>query len=326
MRQEVFQVNERRKFINQAMTQYRSFVILIIILAIATVIAPGFLSFNNITNVIRQISISAVLACGMTFVILTGGIDLSVGGILGLSGALSASVLASTNSVTLAIFVGLAFGLICGITNGLFISFGDLPPFIVTLATMSLFMGGLLLYTSGAPITIANNAYKFIGKGEVLGIAVPIIILIVVYLIAFFVLSYTRFGRSVYSIGGNEEATRLSGINVKINKVYVYALSGFLAGLGGIILTARLGSAQPTAGQGYELDAIAAVILGGTSLSGGQGFVLPTVVGALILGILTNVLTLLNVNPYVSNILKGVVILLAVIIDRRFKSLSAKAE
>lgn len=326
MHQEVFRVNERRKILSRAMTQYRSFVILAIILIIASIIAPNFLSFNNITNVIRQISISATLACGMTFVILTGGIDLSVGGILGLSGALSASVLTNTNSVTLAIVVGLGFGLFCGIVNGLFISYGDLPPFIVTLATMSLFMGCLLLFTSGAPITIGNDAYKFIGKGEILGIGVPIIILIVVYLIAFFILSYTRFGRSVYSIGGNEEATRLSGINVKINKVYVYAISGLLAGLGGVILTARLGSAQPTAGQGYELDAIAAVILGGTSLSGGQGFVLPTVVGALILGILTNVLTLLNVNPYVSNILKGVVILLAVIIDRRFKSISAKAE
>lgn len=326
MHQGVFRVNETRKVLSRAMKQYRSFVILAIILIIASVIAPSFLSFNNITNVIRQISISATLACGMTFVILTGGIDLSVGGILGLSGALSASVLIKTNSVTLAVLVGLGFGLFCGIVNGLFISYGDLPPFIVTLATMSLFMGCLLLFTSGAPITIGNDAFKFIGKGEIFGIGVPIIILIVVYLIAFFILSNTPFGRSVYSIGGNEEATRLSGINVKINKVYVFAISGLLAGLGGVILTARLGSAQPTAGQGYELDAIAAVILGGTSLSGGQGFVLPTVVGALILGILTNVLTLLNVNPYVSNILKGAVILLAVIIDRRFKTISAKAE
>lgn len=326
MLQEVYPVNKTRKILSRAMTQYRSFVLLAIILVIASIIAPSFLSFNNITNVIRQVSISAIIACGMTFVILTGGIDLSVGGILGLSGALSASVLATTNSVGLAILVGLGFGLIAGIINGVFISYGDLPPFIVTLATMSLFFGCLLLFTSGAPITVGNATYKFLGKGDIFGIAIPIIILVVVYMIAFFVLSYTRFGRSVYSIGGNEEATRLSGINVKANKVYVYAISGLLAGLGGIILTARLGSAQPTAGQGYELDAIAAVILGGTSLSGGQGFVLPTVVGALILGILTNVLTLLNVNPYAANILKGVVILIAVIIDRRFKLLSAKAE
>jgi len=326
MLQEGLKVNETRKVVNRVMTQYRSFVILAIILIVASVIAPNFLSFNNITNVIRQVSISAMLACGMTFVILTGGIDLSVGGILGMSGALSAGVLAATNSALLAVLVGQGFGLICGIVNGLFISYGDLPPFIVTLATMSLFNGGLLLYTSGAPITVGNDPYKFIGKGELFGIPFPIIILAVVYAIAFFILSYTPFGRSVYSIGGNEEATRLSGINIKLNKTYVYAISGLLSGLGGIVLTSRLGSAQPTAGQGYELDAIAAVILGGTSLSGGQGFVLPTVVGSMILGILTNVLTLLNVNPYVSNILKGIVILVAVIIDRKFKSLSATAE
>ena len=326
MLQEVFQLDKTRRIINRAMTQYRSIVILSIILIVASIIAPNFLSFNNITNVIRQVSISALLACGMTFVILTSGIDLSVGGILGMSGALSAGVLTTTNSATLAVLVGLGFGLLCGIFNGLFISYGDLPPFIVTLASMSLFSGSLLLYTAGAPITVRNTSYNFIGKGAILNIPFPIIILILVYAIAYFILSYTPFGRSVYSIGGNEEATRLSGINVKINKTYVYAISGILSGLGGIVLTARLGSAQPTAGQGYELDAIAAVILGGTSLAGGQGFVLPTVVGSLILGILTNVLTLLNVNPYVSNILKGIVILVAVIIDRRFKLISFKGE
>jgi len=306
--------------------QYRALIILLIIIIAASLIAPSFLSFDNLTNVLRQVSMSAILACGMTFVILTGGIDLSVGAILGLSGALSASVLKTTGSVFLAIAIGLGVGLICGMFNGFFITHFDLSPFIVTLATMTLISGITLLYTKGAPIAIRNDAYKFIGKGEILGMPLPIIILILIYLIAFFVLTFTRFGRNVYSLGGNKEATRLSGINVKLNEATVYALTGLLCGVAGIILTARLGSAGPEAGKGYELDAIAAVILGGTSLSGGQGFVLPTIVGALILGILSNILTLMNVNPFVSGIVKGIVILVAIVIDKKFKSISLKNE
>ncbi len=318
--------NVLKRFSNVDSSQYRASIILLIIIIFASFIAPSFLSFSNLTNVIRQVSMSAILACGMTFVILTGGIDLSVGSILGFSGALSASVLNTTGSVTLAIAVGLGVGLLCGMVNGFFITHFDLPPFIVTLATMTLLSGSTLLFTKGAPIAIKNETYKFIGKGEVLGMPLPIIILIIIYAIAFFVLSYTRFGRNVYSLGGNKEAARLSGINVKLNQAAVYAITGLLCGVAGIILSARLGSAGPEAGKGYELDAIAAVILGGTSLSGGQGFILPTIVGALILGILSNILTLMNVNPFVSGIIKGIVILVAIVIDKKFKSISSKDE
>lgn len=307
-------------------TQYRALLILLIITIAASFIAPRFLTFSNLTNVTRQVSMSAILACGMTFVILTGGIDLSVGAILGLSGALSAAVLSSTGSLLLAVATGLVVGLVCGLVNAFFITHYDLPPFIVTLATMTLLSGSTLLFTKGAPIAIKNSAYKFIGKGEILGIPLPIIILIVIYVIAFFVLTHTSFGRNVYAIGGNKEATRLSGINIKLNEASVYAITGLLCGIAGIILTARLGSAGPEAGKGYELDAIAAVILGGTSLSGGQGFILPTVVGALILGMLSNILTLMNVNPFVSGIVKGVVILVAIVIDKKFKLISSKGE
>lgn len=307
-------------------SQYRAFLILIIIIIGSSFVAPSFFTFSNMTNVIRQISMSAILACGMTFVILTGGIDLSVGAILGFSGALSASVMVSTGSVFLAVLTGLGAGLICGLVNGIFITHYDLPPFIVTLATMTLLYGSTLLFTKGAPIAIYNQSYTFIGKGDVLGMPLPIIILIVIYAIAFIVLSYTRFGRNVYALGGNKEATRLSGINVKFNQAAVYIITGLLCGVAGIILTARLGSAGPEAGKGYELDAIAAVILGGTSLAGGQGFVLPTIVGALILGILSNILTLMNVNPFVSGIVKGIVILVAIVIDKKFKSISSKGE
>lgn len=316
------------------MNEYRSFAILAIILIFASVISRDFLSVTNIFNVIRQVSIISILACGMTFVILTGGIDLSVGSILGLSGALCAGALSAVTSwsgsaflgIVCAILTALIVGTACGFFNGLFITKGSLPPFIVTLATLTLLSGLLLVYTNGAPIRVTDESYMFIGKGFVLGVPFPILILIVVYALAFFILQYTTFGRRVYAIGGNKEASRLSGIDTSKIETYVYALNGFLAGLGGIILTARLGAAQPTAGSGFELDTIAAVILGGTSLSGGQGFVLPTVVGAIILGVLDNILVLMNVNPFVSDIVKGGVILVAVLIDRKFKNISSKIE
>ena len=323
-----------KRFINKLMNEYRSFVNLAIILLFASIISSDFLSLTNIFNVIRQVSIIAILACGMTFVILTGGIDLSVGSILGLSGALSAGTLtfvsnATSNpalAITAAILCALVVGTACGLFNGLFITKGSLPPFIVTLATLTLLSGLLLVYTNGAPIRVSDSSYMFIGKGSLLGIPFPIWLLIFVYAVAFFVLQYTTFGRQIYAIGGNKEASRLSGINTNKIETLAYALNGFLAGLGGIILTARLGAAQPTAGSGFELDSIAAVILGGTSLSGGQGFVLPTVVGAVILGVLDNILVLMNVNPFVSDIVKGAVILIAVLIDRKFKNISTKIE
>jgi len=318
--------NILKKTTNIDFSQYRALIILLIITLAASFIAPRFLTFSNLTNVTRQVSMSAILACGMTFVILTGGIDLSVGAILGFSGALSAAVLTATGSVFLAVATGIGVGLICGMVNAFFITHYDLPPFIVTLATMTLLSGSTLFFTKGAPIAIKNDAYKFIGKGEVFGMPLPIIILIVIYVIAFFVLSYTRFGRNVYALGGNKEATRLSGINIKLNEASVYVIAGLLCGVAGIILSARLGSAGPEAGKGYELDAIASVILGGTSLSGGQGFILPTIVGALILGMLSNILTLMNVNPFVSGIVKGSVILVAIVIDKKFKLISSKGE
>lgn len=315
-----------KKIMQKLMTKYRTFVVLVLLLIIASFLSSSFLSVSNLLNVTRQVAIIAILAAGMTFVILTGGIDLSVGSILALSGALSVGVLTRTNSVTLSFLTAIIVGVVCGGANGLFITKGKIPPFIVTLATMTLLRGCVLVYTNGSPLTVASDAYKFVGKGHFLGIPFPIIMLIVVYAIAHIILKYTKFGRSVYAFGGNPEATRLSGINIIKTEGLVYVISGLLAGLAGIILTSRLGSAQPTAGTGFELDAIAAVILGGTSLSGGQGFVLPTVVGALILGILDNILTLTNVNSFSANIVKGVVILIAVLADSKFKELSESTE
>ena len=313
----------KKKLINQ-INIYRSVLILLVICVFATILSPSFLSVTNLFNVFKQITVAGIVGCGMTFVILTGGIDLSVGSILGLSGVLASGVLASTGNTAVAVAVSLTVGIACGAVNGFFVSVCGIPPFISTLGMMTLLRGVILVYTKGSPIK--SDAYKFFGKGSIAGIPVPVIILIIVFLLAHYILTQTSYGRSVYAVGGNREAARLSGIRVKTSEFLVYTLNGLMCGMAGLILTARLGSAQSTSGTGIEMDAIAAVILGGTSLSGGVGFVLPTVVGAMIMGIIDNILTLMNVNPHATNIVKGAVILIAVLVDKKVKDLSAKAE
>ena len=315
----------KKKLINQ-INIYRSVLILLVICVFATILSPSFLSVTNLFNVFKQITVAGIVGCGMTFVILTGGIDLSVGSILGLSGVLASGVLASTGNTAVAVAVSLTVGIACGAVNGFFVSVCGIPPFISTLGMMTLLRGVILVYTKGSPIPIKSDAYKFFGKGSIAGIPVPVIILIIVFLLAHYILTQTSYGRSVYAVGGNREAARLSGIRVKTSEFLVYPLNGLMCGMAGLILTARLGSAQSTSGTGIEMDAIAAVILGGTSLSGGVGFVLPTVVGAMIMGIIDNILTLMNVNPHATNIVKGAVILIAVLVDKKVKDLSAKAE
>ena len=315
----------KKKLINQ-INIYRSVLILLVICVFATILSPSFLSVTNLFNVFKQITVAGIVGCGMTFVILTGGIDLSVGSILGLSGVLASGVLASTGNTAVAVAVSLTVGIACGAVNGFFVSVCGIPPFISTLGMMTLLRGVILVYTKGSPIPIKSDAYKFFGKGSIAGIPVPVIILIIVFLLAHYILTQTSYGRSVYAVGGNREAARLSGIRVKTSEFLVYTLNGLMCGMAGLILTARLGSAQSTSGTGIEMDAIAAVILGGTSLSGGVGFVLPTVVGAMIMGIIDNILTLMNVNPHATNIVKGAVILIAVQVDKKVKDLSAKAE
>lgn len=315
----------KKKLINQ-INIYRSVLILLVICVFATILSPSFLSVTNLFNVFKQITVAGIVGCGMTFVILTGGIDLSVGSILGLSGVLASGVLASTGNTAAAVAVSLIVGVACGAVNGFFVSVCGIPSFISTLGMMTLLRGVILVYTKGSPIPIKVDSYKFFGKGSIAGIPVPVIILIVVFLLAHYILTQTTYGRSVYAVGGNREAARLSGIRVKTSEFLVYTLNGLMCGMAGLILTARLGSAQSTSGTGIEMDAIAAVILGGTSLSGGVGFVLPTVVGAMIMGIIDNILTLMNVNPHATNIVKGAVILIAVLVDKKVKDLSAKAE
>ncbi|MFS0654137.1 ribose ABC transporter permease RbsC [Bacillus sp. 179-C3.3 HS] len=292
---------------------------LIILVAIVSILNPAFLEPLNILNLLRQISINALIAFGMTFVILTGGIDLSVGAILALSSALTAGFIVSGMDPILAIIIGCIIGAILGTVNGLLVTKGKMAPFIATLATMTIFRGLTLVYTDGNPITGLGNNYAFqlFGRGYFLGIPVPAITMLLTFIVLWVVLHKTPFGRKTYAIGGNEKAALISGIKVPRVKIMIYALAGFMSALAGAILTSRLNSAQPTAGTSYELDAIAAVVLGGTSLSGGRGRIIGTLIGVLIIGVLNNGMNLLGVSSFYQSVVKGIVILIAVLLDRK---------
>lgn len=291
----------------------------IILVAIVSILNLSFLEPLNLLNLLRQVAINALIAFGMTFVILTGGIDLSVGSILALSSALIAGMIVSGIDPILAILIGCILGAVMGAINGLLITKGKMAPFIATLATMTIFRGLTLVYTDGNPITGLgeNYAFQLFGRGYFLGIPVPAITMIIAFAVLWVILHKTSFGRKTYAIGGNEKAALISGIKVPRVKVMIYALAGLLSALAGAILTSRLNSAQPTAGTSYELDAIAAVVLGGTSLSGGRGLIVGTLIGALIIGTLNNGLNLLGVSSFFQMVVKGVVILIAVLIDRK---------
>lgn len=292
---------------------------LVLLFIVITVLNPSFMEPNNILNLLRQTSINALIAFGMTFIILTGGIDLSVGSILALSSALMAGMMVSGLDPILAILVGILLGAIMGVINGILVSKGKMAPFIVTLATMTIFRGLTLVYTDGKPITGIGDSVMFqmLGRGYFLGVPVPAVVMIIAFLILWFLLHKTSFGRKTYAIGGNERASRISGIKVDRVKVAIYGLAGTMAAIAGAILTSRLNSAQPTAGQSYEMDAIAAVVLGGTSLSGGKGRLFGTLIGVLIIGTLNNGMNLLGVSSFYQQVVKGAVILIAVLLDRK---------
>jgi ribose transport system permease protein len=292
---------------------------LVLLFIVITVLNPSFMEPNNILNLLRQTSINALIAFGMTFIILTGGIDLSVGSILALSSALMAGMMVSGLDPILAILVGILLGAIMGVINGILVSKGKMAPFIVTLATMTIFRGLTLVYTDGKPITGIGDSVMFqmLGRGYFLGVPVPAVVMIIAFMILWFLLHKTSFGRKTYAIGGNEKASRISGIKVDRVKVAIYGLAGTMAAIAGAILTSRLNSAQPTAGQSYEMDAIAAVVLGGTSLSGGKGRLFGTLVGVLIIGTLNNGMNLLGVSSFYQQVVKGAVILIAVLLDRK---------
>jgi ribose/xylose/arabinose/galactoside ABC-type transport system permease subunit len=280
---------------------------------------PHFLTVSNLLNVLEQTSINAIVAVGMTLVIISGGIDLSVGSVLAVSGIALARALEAGLPAPVAIGLALIVGSCAGLINGLLVSYGRLPPFIATLGMMSVARGAALMLAEGRPISGFGEGFRALATSRVLMIPSPVIITAVIYILAHFVLSRTVFGRATYAIGGNEEAARLSGVPVWFHKTMVYGVAGLTSAAAAVILTARLNSAQPTAGTMYELDAIAATVIGGTSLLGGEGTLMGALIGALIMGVLRNGLNLLNVSSFFQQVVIGVVIIVAVLIDMSLK-------
>ncbi|HET7897701.1 MAG TPA: hypothetical protein VFL47_08525, partial [Flavisolibacter sp.] len=315
-----------RKY-GRSLAKFQSLVALVLLCLVLGLLSDKFFTVTNTWNVMRQISVNICISVGMTLVVLTAGIDLSVGSVLALSGAITAGLLKSGIEVPsgnlfigFTILGGIVAGVLCGAVLGLFngwtITKFKVPPFVATLAMLTIARGLTMLWTGGYPISGLGEGFATIGTGWLLGIPVPVWISAVVVLAAVVLTRKTRLGRYVYAIGGNESAAKLSGINIGKIKLAMYTIAGALAAIGGVIVTSRLDSAQPNAGITYELDAIAAVVIGGTSLSGGRGTIMGTVLGAVIIGVLNNGLVLLNVSPFWQQVVKGLVILLAVIIDK----------
>lgn len=305
----------------------QSLIALFILCLVFGLLSDKFFTVSNGLNVMRQISVNICIAAGMTLIIITAGIDLSVGSVLALCGAVTAGLLKNGISLPVlnlfigftvlgAILAGIIVGGLLGFFNGLVITKFKVPPFVATLAMLTIARGLTMLYTNGFPISSFALSFTFIGGGWLLGIPVPVWIAAVIIIAAIIVTKKIKLGRYIFAIGGNENAAKLSGININRVKIITYTIAGALAAVGGIIVTARLDSAQPNAGASYELDAIAAVVIGGTSLSGGRGSIWGTVLGALIIGVLNNGLVLLDVSPFWQQVVKGAVILLAVIIDK----------
>ncbi|AXY24950.1 ribose ABC transporter permease [Suicoccus acidiformans] len=312
-----------RKRIN---TQELGAVIALVILVLALAfISPEFRTLDNILNLLRQASTNGLIAFGMTVVILTGGIDLGVGPILALTGALTAGMIVNLGiPVPVAILIALVVGLLLGVVGGVLVGKARLQPFIATLITQTVYRGLTLIYTDGRPISgitspeyAGANVLEFIGRKTVLGIPTPIIIMAIAFILIYILLNKTSLGRQIYAVGSNEKTAKLSGIDTSKVKVFVYTLSGLMSTIAGLILISRLNSAQPTLGTGYELDAIAATAIGGTSMDGGRGKLTGTLIGVLIIAVLSNGMNILGINSYLQDVVKGLVILFAVLSDRR---------
>ncbi|RNL82554.1 ABC transporter permease [Halostreptopolyspora alba] len=289
--------------------------VLVLMIALMAVLAPNFLTLDNAFNIARATSINAILAAGMTLVILTRGIDLSVGSNVAVSGIVAVLLWTGGMPAAVCVLGGILVGALFGLLNGALVAYLALPAFIVTLGGLTYLRGTAYLLTDGQPLVADDLGYQLMGNGFFAGVPVPVVLMLLVCLVLWFVLRHTRFGTEVYAIGGNPEAARLAGIKVRWTLVRVYLIGGACAGLAGVIFSARVMSGQPTAGETYELDAIAAVVLGGTSLMGGVGTVQRTLIGAMIIGVLSNGLLLMNVPFFYQLIIKGAVIVLAVAID-----------
>ena len=291
--------------------------ILLFMCVILTLLKPSFLSVPNMINIFRQISIIAIISMGSTLVIVSGGIDLSPGSIVGVSGVVAALCSASGMPLIVALIAGLGMGAACGFFNGVVIARGKIPPFIVTLGMLSIARGLAYVISQGKPISGLSSSFLVLGRSDVLGIPVPIILMLLVVLLTWVLMNKRVFGKHIYAIGGNEDAAHVSGIRISRTKIKVYTYAGLMAGLGGILLASRIATGHPISGSGYELDAIAATVIGGTSLSGGIGSIGGTLIGALIIGVLNNGLDILGVPAYYQQIAKGFIIIIAVLMDRK---------
>lgn len=307
---------------------WMSAIIPIIVFSILlTCLSPNFLTASNISNILRQVTVYAILAVGMTFVIITSGIDLSVGSVIPVVCIVVATILnKNPGSIWLAIFAGLLVGVLVGFLNGILVAQIGIPPFIMTMGTMKVMSGFALLVTNSSAVKVADANYRFIGTGSLLGIPVPIYLFIIVALIAHIILTQTPTGRHVFALGSNVEAARLSGVKVKKTLVAVYMFSGLCAAIAAIVYLARLGSCQAIAGDGYEMEAIAATVIGGTSITGGSGGVIGSILGAILMGIIKNGLVLLGVSTYWQQIVTGFVVIIAIIMDLTRKQVISKRD
>lgn len=301
--------------IKQIFSRYGIYIVLIVMAAFFSAASQAFLTSENIFNILRQVAVVGTAAVGMTFVMLTGGIDLSVGSIIGVSGILTAELMVKGVHPVLAVFIALISGVIMGLMNAFIINEFKVPPLIVTLGMMTTLRGVAYLVTGGLPVFGFTESFTLLGQGYIWIIPIPVLIMALAFLAGYIVLNKFTIGRYIYGIGGNEEASRLSGVNVKKIKYFVYAVSGFLCGLAGVVLLSRTNSGQPKAGTSYEMDIITGVVLGGVSITGGEGKITGVIAGVLIMGILSNGMIITNVGDYVQRIVQGMVLIVAVAFD-----------
>lgn len=302
--------------------KYGTILIFIGIFTLASLISETFLTAGNLTNVLRQVVVVSLLACGVTFIIILGHIDVSLGSVLALTGTIAASVMSMTQNIYLAISAGIALGIVIGLINGYVITYFKIPSFIMTLAMTTVARGAILLYTAGVPVSNLGD-FKVIGQGDIAGIPISVLILLAVVAVSWVLLNRTKFGRHVYAVGGNPRAALASGINTDSVLRRAFVFNGILVAIAGIVLMSRVNSGQPAAGVAYEFDAITAVVVGGTSLMGGTGTITGTIIGAMIIGVINNILNLMNVSSYWQQIVKGVIIAVAVILDVKTKGKKA---
>jgi len=310
---------EKKQDLTKLLRQFGLLFVILAIVIIMSIVSPVFLKPQNIINIIRQVSINGIIAVGMTCVILTGGIDLSVGSVVAITSVICGSFLAMGINWFVACISGVAISILFGLFNGYMISYVRFQPFIATLASMAIGRGIALAYSNGKPYPIKDPSFIAIGQGYFLGIPIPIILLVIVVAVGLITLKMTTFGRYIFAIGGNENAAKLSGVRTRRVKLAVYVISAICASIVGLILSARISSGQPTAGESYEMDAIAATAIGGTSMNGGLGSLVGTIEGFILLGLMTNSMNLLNINSFYQQIAKGLLIVVAVFLDMKSK-------